>query len=368
MILRSHGHEDHILNDVYCEVLICPLWLLRCTAWFSCAAAPQREADRTVSLPVTVENSHRPERRQTRLSPQSQQESDELRSEGFRSQREAFLKEIREVLGDSRDVLWTELREIVQRLQYTVDNIQQGRVQDKQDVMTFFNKSIDDLIAADDGVRSKIDFMVTMLMAVRGEGTDTPRLACVLPPWTFALSSGLSEDEQKPEAWIERLDKWREGDFKDGTGLFEKKSRLFLVCAYSHRLVPCGHNGQGYKIKYLRKWVGKAFRVITFALQVALATVGAIAVAPLTTAAGAATTAALNRVVSELESLRLEDGVAEGQQLREVWRSSRRLRLRLRCLLCEMVSIGAVWRPSSLALFTPKRTIFTCFEVRMYLI
>ncbi|CAN0187922.1 unnamed protein product, partial [Ectocarpus sp. 8 AP-2014] len=30
--------------------------------------------------------------------------------------------------------------------------------------------------------------------------------------------------------------------------------RLFLVCAVTHRLVPCGPDGQGYDIQRPRSW------------------------------------------------------------------------------------------------------------------
>lgn len=60
-------------------------------------------------------------------------------------------------------------------------------------------KPLADAIYADDGVMGKLDFIVTMLMSVRSDPFDTPRHACVLPPWKFAKTHGLSEDEQMPE-------------------------------------------------------------------------------------------------------------------------------------------------------------------------
>ncbi|CAN0399699.1 unnamed protein product, partial [Ectocarpus sp. 12 AP-2014] len=106
------------------------------------------------------------------------------------------------------------------------------------------DKRLVDVIDADDGVMNKLDFIVAMMMAIRRDGFDTPRRACVLPPWDFAQGHGLSDEEQAPECWVKRLGEWRGDDFKQGKGVFKTKMRLFLVCAATHRLVPCGPHGQ----------------------------------------------------------------------------------------------------------------------------
>lgn len=173
-------------------------------------------------------------------------------------------------------------------------------------------------VDADDGVMGKLDSLVTMMMAVRREGFDIPRRACVLPPWKFAEAHGLSEAEQSPEVWVKRLEEWREDDFKEGKGFFKKKKLLFLVCAQTHRIVPCGPNGQGYDIQQLRTWLRVSFSVAKFALQVVCSTLVAIGVAPLSGAAAAAETAvskATERLESmleaHLEGLTLHDGDAD---------------------------------------------------------
>lgn len=135
-------------------------------------------------------------------------------------------------------------------------------------------------IEADDGVMGRLDFVVAMLMAVRGEGFDTPRQACVLPPWKFAEAHGLSEEEQSPEVWVKRLQEWLGDDCKEGKGSFKKKKRFFVVCAHIRRLVPCGPNGQGHNTQQPRTWFRMSVSVATFALQVVCSTLTAMAAVP----------------------------------------------------------------------------------------
>ena len=49
-----------------------------------------------------------------------------------------------------------------------------------------------ELLAPDDGVMERLDFLVAMLMTVRGDQVDTPRRACLLPG-NYAQPHGLSE-------------------------------------------------------------------------------------------------------------------------------------------------------------------------------
>lgn len=195
--------------------------------------------------------------------------------------------------------------------------VQQKLEQQHEDVRRWLganNQRISQSIDADDGVMGTLDSLKAMLMAVRREGIDTPRQACVLPPWKFAKAHGLSEDEQKPDVWINRLKEWREDDFKEGKGFFKKKKRLFLVCAQTHRLVPCGRNGQGYDIQQPRTWLRISVSVATFALQVVCSTLAAMAALPVAGAGAAveaavetSASAAMDSFQSMLESLNLDD-------------------------------------------------------------
>lgn len=111
--------------------------------------------------------------------------------------------------------------------------------------------------------------------------------------------------------WLKRLNEWRENDFKEGKGFFQKRKRLFLVCAHKHRLVPCGPNGQGYDIQQPRTWFRKSVSVATFTLQVVCFTLAAMAVAPVSVAgaAGAALQASVSTAVGSFEP-QLQDGLA----------------------------------------------------------
>ncbi|CBJ29670.1 LRR-GTPase of the ROCO family, putative pseudogene [Ectocarpus siliculosus] len=228
-----------------------------------------------------------------------------------------------EAVGSTASVASAE----VARLERLVNDLQQQVGQQHQDVrerIGAVDTRLVDMIDADDGVMGRLDFLVVMMMAMRREGFDTPRRACVLPPWDLAQGRGLSDEEQAPECWVKRLDQWREDDFKQGKGIFKKKLRLFLVCAATHRLVPCGPDGQGYDIQHPRTWFRMSVSVATFVLQVVCATLAAIAAAPLSGAGALAEetfSAALGSMESMLEAQlagqTLDDGgvdVAAGPQ------------------------------------------------------
>ncbi|CAM9593028.1 unnamed protein product [Ectocarpus sp. 13 AM-2016] len=215
----------------------------------------------------------------------------------------------------------------VTRLERLVTDLQQQQGQQHQDIreqIEAVDTRLVDMIDADDGVMGRLDFLVVMMMAMRREGFDTPRRACVLPPWDFAQDHGLSDQEQAPDFWVKRLGQWQEDDFKQGKGVFKKKMRLFLVCAATHRLVPCGPDGQGYDIQHSRSWFRMSVSVATFVLQVVCATLAAMAAAPLS-GAGALAEETLSAAMGSMESmleaqlagLALDDGgvnVAAGPQ------------------------------------------------------
>ncbi|CAM9557099.1 unnamed protein product [Ectocarpus sp. 12 AP-2014] len=211
--------------------------------------------------------------------------------------------------------------ELAEKLEQLFGNLQQQLGQHHLDVRGRFGamdkrfKHLVDMIDADDGVMGRLDFLVGMMMAMRREEFDTPRRACVLPPWDFVQPHGLSDEEQAQECWVKRLGQWREDDFKQGKGVFKKKMRLFLVCAATHRLVPCGPNGQGYDIQRPRSWFRMSVNVTTFVLQVVCATLAATAAAPLSGAGALAEetfSVALGSMESMLEAqlagLTLDDG------------------------------------------------------------
>ena len=193
----------------------------------------------------------------------------------------------------------------IAQLRRLVGDVQTQLEQQHQDVRGWFGTKDQRFahgIDSDDGVMGKLDFVVSMLMAVRGEGFDTPRQACVLPPWDFAQDHGLSEAERAPEVWVKRLQEWLKDDCKGGKGFFTKKKRLFLICAHTRRLVPCGPNGQGYDIQQPRTWFRMSVSVATFALQVVFSTLAAMAVAPVS-GAGAAVETAVSTAMEGVESV-----------------------------------------------------------------
>lgn len=126
-----------------------------------------------------------------------------------------------------------------------------------------------------DSLTRNLGAVMSIVEADRGEKYDTPRLACVLPPWKFEKpEGGLSEREQSPQHWLERLQMWQEGDFKEGKNLFTKEKRVFLICAHTFRLVACGTNGQGYEVISSRKWVKKTIGTISVLVEITCAALG----------------------------------------------------------------------------------------------
>ena len=84
------------------------------------------------------------------------------------------------------------------------------------------------------------------------------------------------------------MEEWRESDFDAGNSVWKKQMRLFLICAHTHQLVPCGHNGRGYDIQRVRKWVRMTVDLSKLALQMTLASLatGIVAQLPATTLGG----------------------------------------------------------------------------------
>lgn len=113
---------------------------------------------------------------------------------------------------------------------------------------------------------------------------DTPRFACVLLRWEFEQPEGLSPDEQSPSNWIRRLKSWQAHDLTVGESNVAKEERLFLVCAHTFRLVPCGKNGQGYGIR-THRWVRDSDSVRLSVLHVMKGTLDAMSQARLPLAA-----------------------------------------------------------------------------------
>lgn len=114
----------------------------------------------------------------------------------------------------------------------------------------------------------------TMMKRNRTEMYDTPRLACLLVPWDFALLQGLSPEEQNPKNWIRRL---VDGGASKTRGWFRKNVRLFLVCARTFHLVPCGPEGHGYMIQQFRTWTKIAVGVMKVMVQLTSTVLGASA-------------------------------------------------------------------------------------------
>ncbi|CAM9393730.1 unnamed protein product, partial [Laminaria digitata] len=269
--------------------------------------------------------------------------ADKFISEDFETARETFLNDLKEDLetvlrsagaaGASGPQGQDGQHQDWKNLQLTVEDIQRRLEGDERDVLRGLettigglnasNAKMAELLAADDGVMERLDFLEAMLMTVRGDKVDTPRHACLLPG-NYAEPHGLSDELRRPEVWTRKVEEWRESDFEAGKGVWKKKMRLFLVCAHSHELVPCGHNGRGYDIQSVRKWVRMTVDVAKFALQVTCATVAAVAVAqlPATTLggvggqAGEAASAGLSGMLGGL-TLRGDNDDAAGVQALE---------------------------------------------------
>lgn len=168
--------------------------------------------------------------------------------------------------------------------------------------------------------RSETQACRRMLTNLRAETYDTPRLACVLRPWEpFDLPEGLSSREQDPTIWASKLE---EDILKKNERYFKKNMRLFLVCALTHRLVPCGPLGQGYRLQHVRKWVKKTARVADMMLRITLASLcGALGAGLASTALSGAVGAAFGVTQEEtacalrrrLERMTLGEGGVSAQ-------------------------------------------------------
>ena len=120
-----------------------------------------------------------------------------------------------------------------------------------------------------------------MVMADRKKDVDFPSDVCVLPPWEFEKSDGgLTAAEQNQASWQKRRDDWQQSCKKDGKFVFFKKTRLFLVCSRSQRLVPSGHNGQGYELELPRTWFRRTMKTASTVATVGASAVGLAAAAP----------------------------------------------------------------------------------------
>lgn len=90
--------------------------------------------------------------------------------------------------------------------------------------------------------------------------------------------------------------------------MFKKKTRLFLVCARTDRLVPCGHEGHGYSIECARTWLRAAVGLTSLTLNVVGATLGGIATSSLPgsivgTLAEQVLNTGFDNIASELENI-----------------------------------------------------------------
>lgn len=117
-----------------------------------------------------------------------------------------------------------------------------------------------------------LKFIKTVMDKIRSETYDTPRLACLLSPWTFSLPQGLSPEEQDPKIWTRRL---LDGGASKTGGWFRENMQLFLVCACTYRLVPCGPEGHGYKIRQFRTWMKSTVDIMRVMVELTSIVLGA---------------------------------------------------------------------------------------------
>lgn len=220
-------------------------------------------------------------------------------------------------LGELIDNIMGELGSFSSQVSIKLDDIRQELRRSRAEELL-------ELFDSDDGVGKEFSVLKSIMMEmrallvkIRGEQVDIPRLACILPEWDFELSEGLTKDEQSaegPKGWKTRLREWEKDGFRDGKKLFTKTKRLFLVCADSYRLVPCGSKGQGYKSCSLRTWAKWATRGASMMLEIFSATLGPMVAArlPSTILGGIAAhglESAQEKIVSEIQS-RMESSAA----------------------------------------------------------
>ena len=114
----------------------------------------------------------------------------------------------------------------------------------------------------------------TMLMAAQGDKVETPRQACIFPG--HYAQEGLTDSMRDPLVWKTKLAEFVQGDFEVEKTNFTKNLRLFLVCARTEQLVPCGHDGKGYEVRIIRERARVAFYVAKAVVEVASATLAAV--------------------------------------------------------------------------------------------
>lgn len=106
-----------------------------------------------------------------------------------------------------------------------------------------------------DGVGITQEFVKPVMQRMRAAQLKTPRLACMLVTWKFEYRQGLSPQEQESHRWTRRQIDASKGKAK---GWFTEDMWLYLVCAHTYLLVPCGPDGHGYRIQRCRTRVGNA--------------------------------------------------------------------------------------------------------------
>lgn len=202
------------------------------------------------------------------------------------------------------------------RLQRTVEGMQQQSGRDKRDL----DRRLEALSSDTTELKPQVELAVTMLMAERADEVETPRQACVLPGGYAQF--GNWDNLRKPEVWTKTLEEWVASGYKAGKEFWKRRMRLFLVCAHTHQLVPCGHNGRGYKVQRYRKWARVTFDVAKFVLQATCATLAAMVVGHLPSTASGFGEQLVDAAVSRLQE-RLEASVSDdrGGQVgvRVVW-------------------------------------------------
>lgn len=202
------------------------------------------------------------------------------------------------------------------RLQRTAEGMQQQQLgRDKRDV----NRRLEALSSDMTELKPQVELAVTMLMAERADAVEIPRQACVLPGGYAQF--GNWDNLRKPEVWTKTLEEWVASGYKAGKEFWKRRMRLLLVCAHTHQLVPCGHNGRGYKVQRYRKWARVTFDVAKFVLQATCATLAAMVVGQLPSTSGFGdqlVDAAVSRLQERLEAS--VPGDRDGQVgVRVVW-------------------------------------------------
>ncbi|CAN0505917.1 unnamed protein product, partial [Laminaria digitata] len=116
--------------------------------------------------------------------------------------------------------------------------------------------------------------MKTILMAAQGDKVETPRQVCILPG--HYAQEGLTDSMRDPLVWKTKRAEFDQGDFEVEKTIFTKNLRLFLVCARTEQLVPCGHDGRGYEVRIIRDRARVVFKIAKGVVEVASATLAAV--------------------------------------------------------------------------------------------